>query len=156
MEKCEIISDELRGFIIAEPKTMSRKDFMADLKPRDELYLTKNVTLNCSKYPCQMKIRQNIDNPLNFSVILVYRSSIIVRYNGYHGSHTNRLEKTRVSGPHIHTITERYQLRTQRPDGYAEETDRYTDLNTAINEFIKDMNITIEGLENTRSIDDYA
>ena len=56
----------------------------------------------------------------------------------------------------IHTITERYQLRTQRPDGYAEETDRYADLNSAINEFIKDMNMTIEGLENTRSIDNYV
>ena len=41
-------------------------------------------------------------------------------------------------------MTERYQLRTQRPDGYAEEMDRYTDLNSAINEFIKDMNTTIE------------
>ena len=61
-----------------------------------------------------------------------------------------------MSGPHIHTITERYQLRTQRPDGYAEETDRYADLNSAINEFIKDMNMTIEGLENTRSIDNYV
>ncbi len=50
----------------------------------------------------------------------------------------------------------KHRQRTQRPDGYAEETDRYTDLNTAINEFIKDMNITIEGLENTRSIYDYA
>ena len=50
----------------------------------------------------------------------------------------------------------KHRQRTQRPDGYAEETDRYADLNSAINEFIKDMNMTIEGLENTRSIDNYV
>ena len=34
-----------------------------------------------------------------------------------------------------------------RADGYAEETNKYTTLEEAINEFMKDMNISYKGLE---------
>ena len=52
----------------------------------------------------------------------------VLRLNGNHGTHKNRLGKTSVKGPHIHLMTERYQERTTHPDGFAVETDEYTDL----------------------------
>jgi hypothetical protein len=55
------------------------------------------------------------------------------RYNGRGHEHTNKLEHERFYNFHIHTATERYQEEGAREDGYAEQTDRYHDLNGAIN-----------------------
>ncbi|HXU39061.1 MAG TPA: hypothetical protein VN937_22085 [Blastocatellia bacterium] len=85
-------------------------------------------------------IRQSIFNPLDFSVILAYRDPgstqllRLKRYNGKSHEHSNKLEG---GGPfydfHIHTATEHYQLESGlREDGFAQPTDRYSDLQGAI------------------------
>ena len=109
-------------------------------------FRSKKYDLVCEEYECRMVIRQNIDRPCNFSVILVYRDPsagdvTVVRYNGDHGSHRNRLEKETIKGPHIHRMTERYQLHSTHPDGYAVATDAYSDLGGAVELFLRDMNI---------------
>jgi len=89
-------------------------------------------------------IRQNSKNRDDFSVILAClppSSSAFFRlrrYNGKSHEHTNKLEQERFYDFHIHTATERYQEEGQREDGYAEPTDRYHDLEGAIDCMIAD------------------
>ena len=94
-------------------------------------------------------IRQNVKNPLDFSVILIFhvagsnQSIRLVRYNGKSHQHTNAIEgNTLPYGFHIHRATERYmRQRGADPEGFAEDTNRYTDLMGAFRCFTADCNI---------------
>ena len=93
-----------------------------------------------------LRIRQHNIYPLNFSAILTVREPLsnrefrLRRYNGSNHTHTNRIEREEISGCHIHSATERYQLRGQREDGYAQSTNRYHDLSGALKCLINDAN----------------
>jgi hypothetical protein len=86
-------------------------------------------------------------NPLDFSVILGYRNPEsnqvlrLRRYNGKSHEHTNAIERETFYGFHMHTATERYQRTGNREDAYAEVTDRYDNLQGAINCLIEDCNV---------------
>jgi len=95
-------------------------------------------------------IRGNTLNPLDFSLILVFRDQDgsdyrLVRFNGRHPSqHTNKWEKSRKlpnatfrNRFHIHRATERYQLEGYDIEGYAEATDLYDSFETALREFVR-------------------
>jgi len=83
-------------------------------------------------------IRQSIKDLLDFSVILGYqipntnRKFRLRRYNGKTHEHTNGIEGEKFFNYHIHKATERYQEQGKAPDVYAEETDRYVDLQGAV------------------------
>lgn len=73
----------------------------------------------------------------NFSIILgvklpqtgqIFR---LLRYDGDNHEHTNHIEDTHLYGFHIHRATERYQESRFPDDEYAEETNRYTDIDGA-------------------------
>lgn len=96
-------------------------------------------------------IRQNSDDPDDFSVILAVRLRPspseqlfhLLRYDGKSHEHTNHLESTRRCKDtfcdfHIHIATARYQESKRRDDGYAEITDRYTDIHGAIRCLLED------------------
>jgi hypothetical protein len=89
-------------------------------------------------------VRQSSINPLDFSVILAYsipRSSVLFklrRYNGRSHEHTNKIEGTTFYDFHVHTATERYQEAGYAEEHYAEVTNRYADLNGAIQCLIQD------------------
>ena len=93
--------------------------------------------------------RQNQIAPLDFSIILAVRppqSNVVfrlLRYNGKSHEHTNRIEQNRFYHFHIHKATERYHKEDQKEDGYAEPTDRYSDLRGALKCIIDDANIKI-------------
>lgn len=94
-----------------------------------------------------LRIRQNTIYSFDFSVILLYEDDdnnlhIIKRYNGIH-THTNKIEKNKIRGFHIHTTTERYQEKRYNPEGYAEATEAYSDWKGALNMMIKDCNFDI-------------
>lgn len=83
-------------------------------------------------------LRQAVRNPLDFSVILglhvpktnqVFR---LLRCNGKSHEHTNKIEGSTFYDFHVHRATERYQMEGFREDGYAEITDRYSDLEGAL------------------------
>ena len=99
-------------------------------------------------------IRQSIYNPLDFTVGLLYlpddssHEFILCRYNGKHGEHGNPIEGDRFYDFHIHTATERYQLRGDHEDTYADVTDRYGDLSSAIDCMIRDCGFRFENGEN--------
>ena len=120
----------------------------------------RKIPLKSDRYNLRMTIRKSEDDPLNFSVILSYTDAngliyIIRRYNGDHGEHKDQMTGRILSGPHIHTITEEYQLRGYKAEGFAVETDRYRTLMEAINVFLKDMNITYELPPGATTLDDY-
>lgn len=101
-------------------------------------------------------IRGNTINPLDFSLILMFRDTDgsdyrLVRFNGRHPSqHTNKWEKARKLDNasfknrfHIHTATERHQLDGFDIDGYAETTDRYDSFESALREFVRSNGLSI-------------
>jgi len=87
---------------------------------------------------------QSVTNPLSFSVILVCRMRgsnrlfRLRRYNGKSHQHTNRIEGRTFYDCHIHMATERYQRLGMREDSYAEVTDRFADLDSALNCLVGD------------------
>ena len=88
--------------------------------------------------PFRLILRQTMGNPLDFSLILAYcvpRTNIVFRlrrYNGRSHEHTNKLEGDRFYSFHIHKATLRYQEEGFREDAYAEPTDRYADVEGAL------------------------
>lgn len=140
-----MITDDQVRLIISEPKLL-KVDPNAVPFVKKRAQMEKEIGLECGNYDCSMVVRQSIDDPLNFSVILMYKDSnkntnVVLRLNGNHGRHTNRLEKQTISGPHIHVLTERYQMESTHPDGYAEPTDLYRDLDGAIETFMMLANV---------------
>ena len=83
-------------------------------------------------------LRQNTVDRFDFSVILAVRAPAssqpfrIRRHNGKSHEHTNHIEGDTFYDYHIHMATERYQIVGAREDAYAEVTDRYTDLQGAL------------------------
>ena len=94
-------------------------------------------------------LRQSLFNVLDFSVILAYRfprSNEVFRlrrYNGRSHEHTNPIERQTFYNFHVHQATERYQELGAREDGYAEPTDRFADLQGAIECMIVDCNFDV-------------
>jgi hypothetical protein len=94
-------------------------------------------------------LRQSLFNPLDFSVILVYRpaqSNILFRlrrYNGKSHEHTNPIEGGTFYDYHIHQATERYQQMGAREDTYAEPTNRFSEFHQAISCIIDDCGFEI-------------
>jgi hypothetical protein len=91
----------------------------------------------------RLRISLNERDKKQFSIILSYvkgKSEIpLVRCNGHHGPHTNRLEKRAKRGIafipqntfHIHIITERYQ-NYDKNQTYAEPTTEYHSAESAL------------------------
>jgi hypothetical protein len=88
-----------------------------------------------------------MEDPLNFSVILAVSTKSgqmfrLRRYNGKH-EHTNTIERIQLNGCHIHQATERYQQLGGKEDMYAEASDRFADIQTAIRYMLKDCGFNI-------------
>lgn len=94
-------------------------------------------------------LRRNSLNALDFSAILAVRVPNtnrlfrLRRYNGKSHQHTNQIENRRFFDFHIHMATERYQLIGFREDAYAEPTDRFGDVDTALHCLLIDSNFDI-------------
>lgn len=104
----------------------------------------------------RLMLRQSKLNTLDFSVILAYCPSEtskdfrLCRYNGKH-QHSNRVEGTSLFDYHIHFATERYQGAGAKEEAYAEPTDRYSDLDSALRCILTDCYINLSN-EKTRSL----
>jgi hypothetical protein len=94
-------------------------------------------------------LRQSSANPLDFSVIWAWlppqRQTLfrLCRYNGRSHEHTNVLEAQKFYACHVHRATERYQQSGLREDSFAEATNRYQDLSSALQCLIEDCNFQI-------------
>lgn len=139
-----VFSDQEIADLVAARKVLStgwrRRLVLRPKRGHDEAELT----VAAQGFDFRVFLRRSQFNPLLFSCVLgvmprsTYTLFRLRRYNGPHGDHTNVIERTRVSGTHIHIATERYQELGLREDGYAETTDRFTTLDQAINCMLAD------------------
>jgi hypothetical protein len=100
-----------------------------------------------SKYLLILRLSQI--SVFDFSVILAYqvpKTNVLFRlrrYNGKSHEHTNKLEGQTFYDYHIHMATERYQQLGLREDSYVEPTNRYSDLDGAIQCVLADCNFDV-------------
>jgi hypothetical protein len=67
----------------------------------------------------------------------------LCRYNGSYHPHRNELERNRLVGAfHIHLATHRYMTLGAHPDGFAEETARYSTVEEALRCMVLDSSIS--------------
>ena len=89
-------------------------------------------------------LRQSALNILDFSVILAYKFPHsnelfrLRRYNGRSHEYTNSIERQTFYDFHVHRATERYQETGAKEDAYAEPTDRFADVQGAIDCMLED------------------
>ena len=132
-------SDTEIALLVVERKPLSQ-DWRARLRLRPKRGHAE-CDLDCtgdSGGEFRVILRQNTLNPLDFSAILAVhipqsnRLFRLRRYNGKSHEHTNSIEGVTFYDYHVHMATERYQEIGAREDAYAEVTDRYNDLNGAL------------------------
>jgi hypothetical protein len=104
-------------------------------------------------------IRQNLINPLNFSVIfgvmLDGKLFRLKRYNGDSHEHTNKIEGSEIEGFHIHTATQRYQERGYQPEGFAESSKKYSDCQNALNAMLTENNFKMPVDNNQKRMEEW-
>ncbi len=154
IEMSRILSDVEIQQLLAEPKPLLPNwGNKLRFKPKaQEAFSQQDYSLQLSNgHEFSLVLRSNRSYPLDFSVILVFKDIdgaeyILRRHNGAHASrHTNKYEK-RLSLPnaelpicfHRHIATERYQKAGLEMDGYAEQTNDYSDIRTAQDAMIRD------------------
>jgi len=90
-----------------------------------------------------LHLRQSVLDAYDFSVILAFVPTsggevILRRHNGRNHRHKNHLEGTEFTGRfHAHIATERYQAAGFPIDGYAEPTEDFSDLATALDAMLR-------------------
>ena len=136
-----VVTDSEISSYIQEGKELPA-DFMARvrLKPTKVGHKEADIELvgdNGSQF--EIRLRQSNYDQMDFSVILAVvpagsgKTFRLRRYNGKTHPHTNKLERQTVPlGFHIHEATERYQLAGFDEDAFASSTDRYTNLQEAL------------------------
>ncbi len=141
-----IFSDQEITALIKERKVLSndkRNKFRKRMNRGSNEYLLNITGEEGNKF--RVIVRMSVSDELNFSVVLSVKVPPpkkffrLKRYNGNH-EHTNTIEDEKVSGFHIHTATERYQMNSIREEDYAEPTQRYTDVNGALKCLFADAN----------------
>jgi hypothetical protein len=144
----EFLSDSDIGALLQEPKVLP-DNFLLAVQPRQKTGHTEAEVMlqGGGGNLFQVRVRQSISNPFDFSVILLVlvetRSGWfrLRRYNGNSHEHTNRIERgARLRGFHIHQATARYQLLGANEDGFAEPTSRYADVHSALQCLVSDCN----------------
>jgi hypothetical protein len=90
-------------------------------------------------------LRKNKLNPLDFSAILGFipperiKLFRLRRYNGTH-KHTNKIERESFRSCHIHLATQRYQEAGWDIDGYAQPSNKYSGLESALDILLNECN----------------
>lgn len=142
-----MLSDSEIQALIKEIKPLSFKVLSGIQTKNKENRAYKEYDLEIISYSgkiFKIRIRENIINIFDFSVILIYvdekrKYHILRRYNGKH-IHKNQIEKNKFRDFHIHKATQRYPEAGFRIDGYAEVTDSYNNWKDALTIMLSDCN----------------
>ncbi|MBW8051333.1 MAG: hypothetical protein FVQ77_13540 [Cytophagales bacterium] len=125
-------------------------DLLHNMKPKKGHKQAEQFIKRTDGSSFVLKIRVSNENTLDFSAILGFvpanrtNTFLLRRYNGKSHEHRNRLEKEVFFYDfHIHTATERYQREGAKEEHYAETTDRYSNIQGALDCLIKDCNIEL-------------
>jgi len=135
-----VISDAAIDALICEAKTIPGGLFpLTKGQIERNQHRRKEHEIFCASGNCfVVALRQSTLNTLDFSVILGYKlpglNTVfrLRRYNGKSHYHTNTIERQTFHDFHIHTATERYQRCGSREDHFAEISDRYWNLESAV------------------------
>jgi hypothetical protein len=154
-------SDQNIKLMLQERKLLPR-DYRTQIKLRDKRGHKERELDIQGDNESQFKIimRQSDFDQFDFSVILAFCPNDtnqifrLRRYNGKSHQHTNKIEAETFYGFHIHMATERYQDLGTREDTYAEQTDRYSDLQTALQCMLEDCGFDVP-LVPQRTIEDW-
>ncbi len=87
-----------------------------------------------------IKKTKNVQTIVAVNIPSLKKHFILRRYNGCNHEHTNKIEAETITGFHIHIATERYQKYKQKAEGYAQKTDRYNNVNGALQCLLEDAN----------------
>lgn len=130
--------------LLADQKQLSIKQIDKLKKPkprqRDKHLYAKVQIKSASKRRFVIQVRKNpaIGQEMDFAIMLYYmapKSCLyhLIRLDGWHDAHTNKIERTRVpeNTCHIHRMTERYQ-NFGKPDGFAVESDDFSCFQSAV------------------------
>ena len=137
-------TDQQIAELINERKVLP-DDWRTQLNNNNSLYI---IGENGNRF----RIITNLNKkyPSDFSVILAVidpKTGVAFRILSYNGMpkrpHNNKIEKQKIYGYHIHFATARYQERGYDEDTYAEETDRYNNLEGALQCLIQDANFEL-------------
>lgn len=146
----ESITDEKINFLLKCPKHLSNpqvrtKDIEGRLQANYNVVATDGSGHKFEVYKRQ-NTRSGMENDFSCGINWVApngESLTLARYNGSSHSHPNHIEKTRLGySCHIHMATERYIQANKKPEGYAEETNRYNTLEGALHCLVTDCNIS--------------
>jgi hypothetical protein len=140
-----IITDPEISKLIREPKPLP-SDYQIKIQTRPKRgHRERELDVRgTSGSEFRIVLRQSLFNPLDFSVILIYRipnSSQLFRlrrYNGRSHEHTNPIEGRTFYDFHIHQATQRYQEIGAREDTFAEPTTWFSDFQRALNCLFED------------------
>lgn len=144
-------TDQEVDTLINERKLVSENENISNLKSLYGVLKGSIVTLIGESHKFELRSRVISKYRDDFSVILsVIMEDLndtfrLLRYNGFH-QHKNKYEGIQLKpGFHIHKATEHYQqAKYRKHDGYAELTDRYDNMHSALRCMVKDCNIIIE------------
>ena len=132
-------TDQQIAELITERKVLP-DDWRIQVNKNNSLYVTGE---NGNRF--RLITNQNKKYPSDFSVILAVidpKTGTTFRIRRYNGMpkrpHNNKIEKQKIYGYHIHCATERYQEIGYDEETYAEETDRYNNLEGALQCLIQD------------------
>lgn len=152
MGKERLLADSEIQLLINDEKLISAQE-IKDIRPTPKngrqhtTYMKQVISVTGRKY--SLRVRTNVNNVFDFSVILSYYDErthkwyILRRYNGCNHTHTNHIERIKISRRfHIHKATEIYQREEGNIVGYAEETDAYTNWKDALRLMLHDCNFT--------------
>ena len=143
------LSDRDIDILVATPKYLP-VDYRNRLRTRSRTYSDKHEEGQLEiqvqdRGTFRIIIRKNRINPFDFSAILGYipperlKLFRLRRYNGIH-KHTNKLERSSFRTFHIHYATQRYQEAGWEIDGYADQTNKYSTVDGAVELLLDDCN----------------
>jgi hypothetical protein len=141
-----LTDDRIERLLEEEKASIDARAFrsaLATASPRRSQRRAKTKVRGESGTTFILHLRQNVLDAYDFSVILAYLPQtgaeiILRRHNGRNHRHRNHLEGSSfTSSFHIHYATERYQAAGFAIDGYAERTDAFHDLATALDAMLR-------------------
>ena len=147
----ESLTDQQIGDLLSATKRVTNPGGKESSKPGHTQRNYKVLSNDGHEYT--LYVRQNSKVEDDFSCGLLWHMPsgeilTLIRYNGSSHFHPNRIEETELDFVcHIHKATERYIAAGRKPEGYAEETDRYATVDGALHCLTKDCKIS--GLNTT-------
>lgn len=142
-----MLTDEEIDWLLSHAKIITGTKGKPRTQRRSEQrgYFVESVEGN---YKFELYTRQNTIDQDHYSCGLIYHAAdgtsvTLVRYNGSNHEHRNPLEGGQLIQfkCHIHRATQRYIEMGDKAEKYAETTDRYTNMDGALECLLLDCNI---------------